>query len=165
MRLGSVGGPFIELRPVRYQFPGNAGDGRGRDWDANWLVVRGDIRTADGRSWTFEDPWLTTWEARALGLWLRGVVSGETLPTPFDGSKDERLLVFTEPNVALSLEERTDNSALIRVHLSLEAGPPWLRGKAGPDIFEYFVVIGVPLNRVTAAVDDWDQELASFPER
>ena len=165
MRLGSVSGPSVELRPVGYQFPGNAGDGRGRDWDANWLLVRGDIRTADGLSWTFVDPCLTTWEARALVLWLRGVVSGETVPTPFDGSKDERLLVFTEPNVALSLEERTDDSAVIRVHLSLEARPPWLRGNAEPDIFEYFVAVGVSLDDASAAADDWDQGLASFPER
>jgi hypothetical protein len=52
---------------------------------------------------------------------LRGVVSGTVAPSPFDGSYDEGLQVFTEPNVALSLVARTDEEATIRVHLSLEA--------------------------------------------
>jgi hypothetical protein len=61
----SGAGALVEIRPVRYQFPGArrpAGD-----WDANWLIISADVRTVDGRCWHFEDPCLTTWEARSLG--------------------------------------------------------------------------------------------------
>ena len=62
------------MRPAAYQFdvpPATAGE---RDWDANWLMIRGYVCTADGRQWAFLDPCLTTWEARNLSAWLRGAV-------------------------------------------------------------------------------------------
>jgi len=68
---------------------------------------------------------LTTWEARALGRWLRDVLAGTVAPSPFDGGGDEQLLVFTEPNLALSLGDRTAKRVRLRVHLSLESLPPW----------------------------------------
>ena len=36
------------------------------DWDANWLVIRGDVHLPDERHWHFLDPCLTTWEAAEL---------------------------------------------------------------------------------------------------
>ena len=78
MKLVSVDGATVDLRPLHYQFPGTAAAGQ-YDWDANWLVVRGGVRLPDGRTWSFSDPCLTTWEARSLGDWLRGVVAGEEI--------------------------------------------------------------------------------------
>ncbi|HEU4676614.1 MAG TPA: hypothetical protein VFS29_11530 [Motilibacteraceae bacterium] len=169
MRLRSSDGTQFELRPVRYQFAGVRGSRCGRDWDANWLVIRGDVQLADRRSWSFEDPCLTTWEARELAAWLRGVASGAVQPTPFEGGGEERTWMFTEPNLALSLAARDDVTATVRVHLSLEARPPWLAGDdPGEDpgeLFEFFVEVTAPLNVVAQAADDWTAELATFPER
>jgi hypothetical protein len=44
MLLGSADGALVGLRPVSYQFPGHASTRPGRDWDANWLVIRGEVR-------------------------------------------------------------------------------------------------------------------------
>src|SRR5262249_60717551 len=90
MRLGSSDGARVELRLLRYQFPDRAAAGPGRDWDANWLVVRGDIRCADGREWSFEDPCLTTWEARLLGRGLHEGVAGAVAPSPCDRGEGGR---------------------------------------------------------------------------
>ena len=137
MRLESIDGAVVELRPTGYQFPRLVGDGH-RDWDANWLVIEGAGRTSDGRSWDFSDPCLTTWEARSLGDWLRGVVSGAVAPTSFGGTGDEVLEIFTEPNLALSLAARTAEDALWRrsklgLHLgrdSVAAVEAWFAARA-----------------------------------
>lgn len=164
MRLGALGGARVEFRIVGYQYPDNAGGGSSRDWDANWLLVAGDAVTDDGRSCSFRDPCLTTWEARRLGEWLRAVADGSVSPRPFDGSKVERLLVFTEPNVAFSLEARSGEDVVIRVHLSLESRPPWF-GPGAPDIFDYFLSVPTNVATLSRAVDDWDRQLEQVPER
>ncbi len=165
MVLGEDGGPQIHLAIVGYQYPANHGDGTGKDWDANWLIVSGDAVTEDGRAWSFRDPCLTTWEARSLRDWLRGVVDGSVWPTPFGGSKEERLLVFTEPNVAFSLADRTDDGAVVRVHLSLESRPPWLTEPGDPDIFDYYLLLRTPMTHLSLAVEAWERMIATYPVR
>jgi hypothetical protein len=162
VRLTSTDGAVVELGPTGYQFPDTVADGQG-DWDANWLVIAGQVRLSDGRSWAFTDPCLTTWEARSLGDWLWGVVSGVVVPTPFCGTGDEVLKVFTEPNVALSLARRTSSHATVRVHFSLESSPPWVTDDG--DMFNFFVSVEMPLAGLAAAVATWTEELAKFPER
>lgn len=162
MKLVSADGAAVDLRPLRYQFPGITGTGQ-YDWDANWLVIGGDVHLPDDRGWSFSDPCLTTWEARSLGAWLRAVVVGNVEPTEFSGDGEETLEHFTEPNVALSLAAWSDASAVLRVHFSLESRPPWLGPDA--DIFDFFVELDVPLGRLSTAVDDWERELSSFPAR
>ncbi len=71
---------MIEIHPVAYQFGANPQARPGTDWDANWLVVRGQVTTADALDWSFTDPCLTTWEAQELSAWLRGVVQGVVVP-------------------------------------------------------------------------------------
>jgi len=73
MRLESDDGIVVELSPLRYQFGSSSTP---RDWDANWLIIAAAVRLSDGRSWSFADPCLTTWEARELASWLRGVLAG-----------------------------------------------------------------------------------------
>jgi hypothetical protein len=165
MKLSSSEGAFVELTAVRYEFPRSTRGGPGGDWDANWLIVRARVRMADGRSWSFEDPCLTTWEARSLGRWLHGVVSGQVTPAPFEDGDDAGLEAFTEPNVALGLAARTGEEATVRMHLSLEARPGWLPDDESVDVFRYFVAVRVPLAEVARAADDWDQELVPFPQR
>ncbi|QHT55911.1 hypothetical protein GXP71_07380 [Cellulomonas sp. H30R-01] len=164
MRFESGDGASVDLRLVGYQFPGAVGAPPG-DWDANWLVVRGRVRLADGRAWTFTDASLTTWDARDLDGWLRGVVSGHVAPVRQD-APEEDLLAFTEPCLAFSLAARDDSVATVRVHLSLECAPPWLH-EAGGDaaLFAFFVAVTVPLDGVRRAADDWSAALARFPAR
>ena len=161
MRLSSTTGATVELSPVRYQFGSSL---EPRDWDANWLVVAGRVQLPDGRSWAFTDPCLTTWEARELSSWLEDVRSGDVQPAEFGGEEDERLLVFTEPNVGFSLASRVGDAVTIRVHFSLESRPPWLQ-EDDNDLFEYFVEVDLTHEALAAAAASWDRELTAFPVR
>ena len=165
MRLDSEDGASVDLRLVGYQFPGAVGAPPG-DWDANWLVVRGRVRLADGRARSFTDASLTTWDARDIGGWLRGVVSGHVAPVRQD-APEEDLLAFTEPCLAFSLAARDEAGATVRVHLSLECAPPWLHQDGDDDVplFAFFVAVTVPLDAVARAADDWSAGLARFPAR
>jgi hypothetical protein len=79
--LTSIDGASVELRISGHQFPGYEGTTR-RDWDANWLKVCGNVAQADGKTWSFEDPSLTTWEAQALGTWLQRAAAGTVAVSP-----------------------------------------------------------------------------------
>jgi hypothetical protein len=164
MRLPSRDSAWIEIRPTGYQFGANPRAQVGTDWDANWLVVRGDVKTTEGVAWTFVDPCLTTWEAQELAAWLHGVVDG-SVPSTADWAEETGLLHFTEPNLAFSLEQRTNGRARLRVHLSLEASPPWLHGSDRPDLFEYFLVVDLSTEDLAAAAEEWDNDCKPFPVR
>lgn len=164
MRLFSRDDTSVEIRPINYQFGANPQAAPGTDWDANWLVIRGEVKTADGAGWSFTDPCLTTWETRELGSWLRGVANGIVAPAP-DWSEGKGLLVFTEPNLALSLEQRTNGRLRIRIHLSLEALPPWVTGANKPDLFEHLLVLDISSDDLATAAEEWDNDCAPFPIR
>jgi hypothetical protein len=154
----------VELSIARYQFPDREGH-CDHDWEANWLQIRGMAVLPDGKTWSFEDPSLTTWEAAKLGQWLRGVADGSVRPSPFGAEEIEQLLCFTEPNLAFSLEERIADQVRLRVHFSLEALPPWLSGSEKPDIFDFFVVLDVSATQLDEAAADWTTDLSRFPQR
>lgn len=165
MRLRSDDGTVVDLRPVRFQFGPSP---QPRDWDANWLYVDGQVDLADGRSWSFSDPCLTTWEARELGSWLKRVLAGSVQPTVYGAEMDEKLLVFTEPNLAFSLASRENGFATIRVHFSLESLPPWLRRSTNAeqvDIFDFFVEMQLARSALAEASASWGQEVLAFPTR
>ncbi|MER6152189.1 WapI family immunity protein [Streptomyces hirsutus] len=151
----------VELRPLSYQFPVVQGD----SYDDNWLVISGTVATPEG-SWSFTDPCLLTQEARQVSAWLRAVASGALEVTGPDA--EGRLSPdtwFIEPVLAISLAARTDRGAVIRVHLSLEAAPPWLQGDDGADIYQYFVELRVDAAALLHEADQWDFALNSFPTR
>jgi hypothetical protein len=163
MRLHGEDGSEVTLQPTGYQFPGRTAEDD-RDWDANWLNIHGQVRVK-GRSWTFTDACLTTWEASQLGNWLRGVATGATKPDPIDGDDEGgTLLVFTEPNIAMSLQASDGERATVRFYFSLESAPPWVEDR-GDAVFEYHVELTTPLEMVAAAADEWEQELRRFPKR
>ncbi|MFF2375072.1 hypothetical protein ACFVUW_11890 [Streptomyces xiamenensis] len=151
----------VELRPLRYQFPAARGD----SYDDNWLVIGGAVTTPDG-SWSFADPCLLVPEARQISAWLRSVAAEKVAVTGPDteGSLSPDTS-FIEPALALSLADRTDNGALIRVHLSLEAAPPWQQGDDGTDIYQYFVEMRLDTAALLRQADRWDLALHSFPPR
>lgn len=100
MQLTSTDGAAFELRLTGYEYPTLTAPG---DWDANWLNVHGQVRTAAGESWTFHDPSLTTWEARDLHRWLQAAAEGLVEPTDTPGEDLADVLTFTEPNLAFSV--------------------------------------------------------------
>lgn len=157
MRLQSTDGTTVELSIKDYQF---GSSNEPRDWDANWLVVAGAVALSDGATWSFEDPCLTTWEARELLDWLRQVHAGHVQPSIWS-SDEERLLVFTEPNIAFSLAARSEDSVTIRAHLSLESGPP----SESSELFDYFVPLEVTKTGLVDAFSDWEVSLRAFPVR
>lgn len=168
VRLLSRDGGSIELRPLAYQFDVHPAPEQGTDWDANWLVIFGEVRTVEGLGWNFVDPCLTTWNTGMVSEWLRGTVDGTVLPTPAwsdDWPVDPHFRHFTEPNVAFSLAERTPSRIRLRIHLSLEALPPSLRGDDRPELFAYFVNIDTDADSVSAAADVWDLECQAFAVR
>ncbi|MDQ0688527.1 hypothetical protein QFZ56_007490 [Streptomyces achromogenes] len=151
----------VELRLLRYQFS----EVRGDSYDDNWLVVGGAVTTPEG-SWSFADPCLLTDEAREVSDWLRAVAAGKVAVT---GPDTEGWLSpdtwFVEPVLAVSLADRSDSGTVIRVHLSLEAAPPWQQGDDRADIYQYVVEVRVDTAALLHAADHWDLALASFPTR
>lgn len=164
MRLGSSDGAHVELRPVQYQFepPTRPTDG-GFDFDANWVVVEGHVRTVAGVEFSFRDACMMTDEMREISGWLRAVADHRVPPVPLPGD-ESRLLAFTEPNVAFSVSADHQNEVQIRVHLSLESGPP-LRGAERLELYEYFVELTLTPYDLGRAAAAWDVEIASFPRR
>ncbi|ANP51416.1 hypothetical protein J2Z21_002776 [Streptomyces griseochromogenes] len=151
----------VELRPLRYEFAAV----RGNRYDDNWLVISGAVTSPEG-SWSFADPALLTDEARQVGAWLRGVAAGTVAVTRRDaGGYVSPDTWFIEPVLAFSLADRSEAGALIRLHLSLEAAPPWNQGDRRVDIYQYFVEVHVNTAALVHAADQWDLALASFPAR
>ncbi|MFJ5850868.1 hypothetical protein [Streptomyces sp. NPDC092903] len=99
-----------------------------------------------------------------MSAWLRAVAAGTVAVTGPDAegwlSPDTW---FVEPVLAVSLADRSDSGAVIRVHLSLEAAPPWQQGDDGADIYQYFVELRLDTAALLREADRWDLALDSFP--
>lgn len=144
--LATFEGPTGSLRigVERYQFPKITDD----DWDSNWLIINGDA-VLDGKSWTFRDPCLTTFEMERLANWLDQVFSGKV---------EKAFCGFTEPN--LDFERVSDVAD--RIAFSLEALPPW--SKRDGDLGE--IGFNVPIDdRLGAAASCLRAFLTRFPIR
>lgn len=164
MELKSQDGALFELSPVGYQFPSLASSRVSPDSDEYWLTIRGNVTMADGQSWSFKDPCLTTQEAPEIAKFMRQVVAGTIEPSVFELSVSQ-LLDFTEPNLAFSLDDNNSNRARIRIHFSLESLPPWLNGPPQPDIYDFFIVFDVEHKDLLQAAAQWETELIAFPQR
>src|SRR5436190_20460131 len=104
MRLGAENGNSFEFSIVGYQFPD-----ADEMWDANWLLIRVDVRTEDA-AWCKTDPCLLTADVAALADWLED---------------PEGELAFMEPNLAFECLERDGSDARLRVWFELESRPDW----------------------------------------
>ncbi|WP_156044142.1 hypothetical protein [Cellulomonas sp. HZM] len=141
-----------------YEFP----SAPARDSDANWLVVEGRVRTADGRAWTFRDPCLMTDDLPRMSRWLRAVADGR-VPATAVPVPESRLLAFTEPNLAWSVGSVSADEVVVRTHLSLESAPRLLAGDV--ELYEYFVELRLTPAALRGAAAAWDDEAAHFPVR
>ena len=165
MLLTSTDGASVELRPTGYQYA--TASGQPGDWDANWLEIHGRVRTVAGESWKFDDPCLTTREAREIGDWLRAAADGRVPVTETPTEDSEELLAFTEPNLGFSVGAREGDSLVVRVHLSHEsvADRPGAGEEAPYDFHGYSVPLRVGRAQLLAAAQAWDEDNGPFPER
>lgn len=162
MLLESLDGTRFELTPLAYQFPQLSGE-NDHHWDANWLVIHGDLELVDGRTHAFTDPCLTTWEALRLADWLTNVAAGTPLVDE-DGETDYAPL---EPCIRMHHQDDgtgTGTEITIALYLSLEAAPPFVP-ETEKGIGRYAVWFHLRPSDVTAAAQRLKQELAAFPVR
>ncbi|MFD7342510.1 hypothetical protein ACFV98_42155 [Streptomyces violascens] len=152
----------VDLRPARYQFAAVRGD----SYDDNWLVIDGTVMTPEG-SWFFAEPCLLTSEALQVAAWLRAVAAGTVDVTEPDAEGElSPDTWFIEPVLAFSLADRSEGgTAVIRVHLSLEAAPLWQQCDDGADMYQYVVELSMDAAALLHAADQWELSLVPFPPR
>lgn len=154
----AVGPISVTLTPIRYQFPDMHPTGPDSDWNANWLVIRGEVRDRLV-SWSFADPCLTTREARELETWLRALADSNG-----DAASAAETLWFTEPNLTVRTLGHANGTVTIEIAFSQESAPP------GSDETVRFgeghrVVLVMTRAAIRGAADEWEREIARFPER
>lgn len=155
MRIGHHG-TTLELGLSGYQFPALQSGLEpldDRDWDANWLIVTGEARAAEGSSWRFRDPALTTWEVAELVTWLRAVIA-QTAPAGW--------LEFTEPHLRFVVGAYRDSQVTLLVELGHEAAePPLVKKQAKQSL----LTIETDQPQLEQAVAALERQLAEFPPR
>lgn len=158
VRLESLDGQFVELAVSGYQFGSARSTSSGVDWDANWLILRGKVWDGS-QSWEFNDPCMTTWEARELAAWLRGL--GTALAVAEPGATK---LWLTEPNLTFSVVESSQGVTTLDVHFDAESRPALGSNDEG-DGLGHRVRLVVPQHDIAQAANHWEQGLAQFPVR
>jgi hypothetical protein len=152
---------MVSLQPAGYQLAqpgGMAGLGADGD-DDDWLMIRGEVRTADGRAWEFTDPCLTAVEAAALAAWLQAA-AGQ------DAGLATGPILFTEPNLAFLPGTGDGGHARIWVRFSYESLPGWLtRDTPGWQAAGYLLPLHVSRSSLAGAAQAWDHECSEFPHR
>ena len=149
MRLQSLDGQFVDIAVTSYQFGGRQSSSNEVDWDANWLMVRG--KAWDGvQSWEFHDPCMTTWEARQLASWLRGLGNAHS-ETVSAADPEELRLWLTEPNLMFTLASTSQGITTLDVYFDAESRPP-SGSNDDHDGLGHRVRLMIPQADVTAAV-------------
>jgi hypothetical protein len=159
VRIAGEGGVAITLTVPRWQFPPDAGEG-----DDAWLIISGNVDLGN-REWSFDDPCLEMEEARELAGWLRDAGQGRIAPQPHrDDEAPEPTLRFLEPALEFSVRKHDENELTLRVFLTAEGAPPWLRSN-DPHRSRQLVDLKVRADQLLAAAADWSQELNALPAR
>ena len=125
------------------------------------MVISGHVSAPD-RAWQFAVPCLTTFEAKQLSAWLRGVANGDIPVSIIGDAGVVPSLEFTERNLALSVGSYQGESTSVRVHFALESKPV---NRSGDDSDEFWVEIAVTAADLSSAADEWDKALSVFPDR
>jgi hypothetical protein len=149
MLLVGSNGTRFELEIVGYQFPELEDD----PWDANWLMIRIAVVSADG-AWTSTDPSLLTSDVEGLALWLDAV-------SEFRATYQR--VQFLEPNLAFELQSESPRGLAVRVLFEQESRPPWAR--PDPPSSAFFVDLALPHEAVREAAEALRLQLVAFPPR
>ncbi len=144
MRISSPSGDFLELKVAGYQFP----DLPDAQYDSNWLLIEG-AASIGGRSWTFRDPSLLTYELAALAAWLRDLAEDKEVQPEMS---------FIEPNLSFRKE-----GGILRAHLALECAPPWR--ELGDDWEKHRVEASADAAELIAASEALFAMLRLYPQR
>ncbi|MFO1532541.1 MAG: hypothetical protein ABR562_02405 [Thermoplasmatota archaeon] len=161
------GNKRVELTILGYEFPAAK-----EKWDANWLVVHGDIVAPEG-AWSFDEPvWLTNDPPR-LADWLEAVAMGrpEVAGRPRDEATAELRNPWEvaegfgtmEPNLAFLLYKPGPGTVELGVQLDYESRPPW-RIEASSDN-PYVLRLRLSAETVLAAAEALRKEIAPYPPR
>jgi hypothetical protein len=143
-------GNRLSLRIVGYQFP----DASDPALLFSWHMVNGTVSSADG-AWSFDGPALTCHESPAVSRWLRDVASSIHDSTVLPE------LAFIEPNLTFEATRAADGAVLV-VGFDLEFQPPWRPGHGAGD--PYRVDFRVDGEQLITAADQWDADIARFPD-
>jgi hypothetical protein len=133
----------LTLSITRYEFA-DAED----DWDANWLMVRAEVRNDEG-NWSASAPCLTTREVAELAAWL-DAPAGE--------------LDFTEPNLMFECVEQCGDDVELRVWFELELRPEWAMSRVA-GARDLSADLAVSSAELTQAATELRRELETFPPR
>jgi hypothetical protein len=159
VHIAGEGGVAITLTVPRWQCPPDAGES-----DDAWLIISGNVDLGD-REWSFDDACLEMEEARELAGWLRDAGNGRIAPHPHrDDEAPEPTLSFLEPALGFSIYSHDESELTVRVFLTAEGAPPWLR-KDNPHRARHVVDLKVRTDQLLAAAADWSQELNALPAR
>ncbi|MGE3852593.1 MAG: hypothetical protein AB7K09_12695 [Planctomycetota bacterium] len=143
------GGDQFTLTIAGYEFP-TATD----HWDANWLLIRIELRLATGdRHWVRVDPSLLASEVAGLADWLDSVASGAGADADVDD-----VIGFIEPNLGFRCPPPARTT--LGVRLGAECRPPW--ADRGGDYWCDFPVSAASLRASAAALRE---QLARTPPR
>jgi hypothetical protein len=162
VKIESDDGCFADLAILSYQFPERRPTGE-RDWDANWLVLRGNVWDGS-QSWSFEDPCMTTWEAQDLVVWLRALDQPRTPSGSGYESGSSRMHWLTEPNVSFGLDDYAHGVTSLSAYFNLESRPRSGSNDDGEGL-GHRVRLRLPQAFIARAASEWEQELQAFPER
>jgi hypothetical protein len=159
-------GDSLTLHLDGYQFA-DAADLRKRH---SWHLPRGTARCQYGE-WSFRWQALTCDESPLISGWLRRVADwldtapGQDRMDPREQYKDGPPdLGFMEPNIRFRVEGELDRTAVVRIDLDLEFRPPWHLPPGRYVGDEYSLRLRLTAGHLRAAADEWDQEVAAFPD-
>ena len=159
MHLAGAGGVAVTLTVLRWQFPPDAGEG-----DDAWLIIGGHVDSGD-EQWSFVDPCLEIGEARELARWLRASGEGRVKPdAEYGDHESEPALSFLEPALGFSVCGQDAEEVAVRVYLTAEAAPPWLR-EHDPHRARRILSVRLRRDQLLVAAEDWDRELNALPAR
>lgn len=151
MRIGRQG-TTLDLDIEGYQFPSFRSQ-EDFDHDANWLNLVGEVRRADGVSWRFRDPCLTTWEAAQLLTWLQKVIAS---------TEPSEAPEFIEPNLRFAVGGNSESHVNLHVTLSQEiAEPPIVKRQPK----ETKLSLDTDKQQLRAVVIALEEQIATFPPR
>lgn len=136
------------LTIINYQF--RHGCALQDKWDANWLIVHGDVTTPEGH-WQFYNPCLLTWEAVELTDWIEYIAMQRATVDSVN---------FTEPNLCFLYRNGTDGYSRLVVQFSQESLPQWVQTADTYDV-EFTVSNGL----LQVAAESLREELRRFPPR
>lgn len=173
MRLDGLNGTSVRLTINGYQFPRKVPAGA-EDWDANWLLIAGEVSAAHGRDWSFHGSPLTTWEVDKLAAWLLSVSRGEVPvldEAPSSGHvasnwtrhpADAAWLTFTEPNLNFAVGGYHGHQVDLLVGFAHDSAPP----AAVTDRASWYqVTVAMDAAQVQDAGAALQTELAAHPAR